>query len=181
MKILIIEWASFGKEDIDDAFRKLGHHIVKFSHPDYDLRHSDDFISSFSAFMEKENADLVFSSNYFPLVSKVCQKFNKLMPRGYMIVHICRCILPRLSTAATTYSHLTVPHVTSSTDRVSQQCITCHSPPLYPALTLWFRTVPFIAGWTVMYPLWVQCMMSRIIFMTVFQGLISIPKDILMR
>lgn len=77
MKILIIEWASFGKEDIDDAFRKLGHHIVKFSHPDYDLRHSDDFISSFSAFMEGENADLVFSSNYFPLVSKVCQKFNK--------------------------------------------------------------------------------------------------------
>ena len=77
MKILIIEWASFGKEDIDDAFRKLGHHIVKFSHPDYDLRHSDDFISSFSAFMEKENADLVFSSNYFPLVSKVCQRFNK--------------------------------------------------------------------------------------------------------
>lgn len=77
MKILIIEWASFGKEDIDDAFKKLGHHIVKFSHPDYDLCHSDDFISSFSAFMEKENADLVFSSNYFPLVSKVCKKFNK--------------------------------------------------------------------------------------------------------
>ena len=77
MKILIIEWASFGKEDIDDAFIKSGHNIVKFSHPDYDLRHSDDFISSFSDFMEKENADLVFSSNYFPLVSRVCQKFNK--------------------------------------------------------------------------------------------------------
>ena len=27
--------------------------------------------------MEKEDADLVFSSNYFPLVSRVCQKFNK--------------------------------------------------------------------------------------------------------
>ena len=77
MKILIIEWASFGKEDIDDAFIKSGHNIVKFSHPDYDLRHSDDFISSFSDFMEKENADLVLSSNYFPLVSRVCQKFNK--------------------------------------------------------------------------------------------------------
>lgn len=54
MKILIIEWASFGKEDIDDAFIKSGHNIVKFSHPDYDLRHSDDFISSFSDFMEKK-------------------------------------------------------------------------------------------------------------------------------
>ena len=31
MKILIIEWASFGKEDIDDAFIKSGHNIVKFS------------------------------------------------------------------------------------------------------------------------------------------------------
>lgn len=77
MKILIIEWTSFDKEDIYDAFTALGHSIVRFSHPDYDLRQSDDLVSSFSAFMEKENADLIFSSNYFPLVSKVCQKFNK--------------------------------------------------------------------------------------------------------
>ncbi len=76
MKILIIEWTSFGKEDILDAFHKLGHETVTFSHPDYDLRISDEFCSKLRKYCTDESPDVIFSSNYFPLVSTVCQELN---------------------------------------------------------------------------------------------------------
>lgn len=72
MRVAFIEWASFGKEDIIDAFKKLGHSVSNFSHPDYDLRESVDFVNAFNEFLGSEEYDLVFSSNYFPLVSSVC-------------------------------------------------------------------------------------------------------------
>lgn len=77
MKIIIIEWESFGREDIKTAFRLLGHTVVTFAHPDYDLRQSEAFEAEFYNFLLKNDADIVFSSNYFPLVSKVCEKINK--------------------------------------------------------------------------------------------------------
>ena len=76
MKIAFIEWASFGKEDIIQALTSLSHSVVRFSHPDYDLRESADFTRSFSDFVKEHKPELVFSSNYFPLVSSVCNTFE---------------------------------------------------------------------------------------------------------
>lgn len=76
MKIAFIEWASFGKEDIIQALTSLSHSVVRFSHPDYDLRESTDFTRSFSDFVKEQKPELVFSSNYFPLVSSVCNTFE---------------------------------------------------------------------------------------------------------
>lgn len=74
MKIIFIEWASFGKDDIIRAMKNLGHTVLCFSHPDYDLRRSDDFMDAFDGFLNRNGADMVFSSNYFPLVSTVCNR-----------------------------------------------------------------------------------------------------------
>lgn len=76
MKIVFIEWKSFGKQDIINALTDLGHTVVTFSHPDYDLRVSRDFTEKFMLCIGKEHPDAVFSSNYFPLVSTVCNKYN---------------------------------------------------------------------------------------------------------
>lgn len=76
MKIVFIDWASFCKEDIKTAFRNLGHQVVDFFHPDYDLRVSTEFIGTFTAYVKKEEADAIFSSNYFPLVSRVCNSLR---------------------------------------------------------------------------------------------------------
>lgn len=76
MKIGFLEWASFGKEDIVQAFINLGHTVVRFSHEDYDLRESVSFVESFSDFVKNNKPDCVFSSNYFPLVSSVCNTYE---------------------------------------------------------------------------------------------------------
>lgn len=72
MKILFLEWASFGKEDIVRAFENLGHTVVPFSHPDYNERASKSFLSYMETLFDKERPDCVFSSNYFPLLSRAC-------------------------------------------------------------------------------------------------------------
>lgn len=74
MKIVIIDWSFFGKQDIIDALSGLGHEILLFSHPDYDLRVSDSFLADFNAFLSGHSVDCVYSSNFFPLVSTACMK-----------------------------------------------------------------------------------------------------------
>ncbi len=76
MKIAIIDWEFFGKQDIADALSGMGHTITYFSHPDYDSRESASFCQTLNDFLKQENADIVYSSNYFPLVSTVCNTVN---------------------------------------------------------------------------------------------------------
>lgn len=76
MKILIIDWKSHGKEDIAAAFTSLGHNLCFYSHSDYDLRISDSFCSGLNNSINDNCPDMVFSSNFFPLVSEVCKDRN---------------------------------------------------------------------------------------------------------
>lgn len=74
MKILVMEWKSFGNEDILSAFREMGHTVktVPFS---YDAVHHDEKIE---AGIVKEirsfSTDFVFSFNYFPVISLACKQ-----------------------------------------------------------------------------------------------------------
>ena len=74
MKILFIEWNSFGNEDIKAAFAAEGHDVVcrPFSNKDprRDAELEKDLIDS----LHKSSPDIVFSFNYFPVISNVCKK-----------------------------------------------------------------------------------------------------------
>ncbi len=76
MKILFLEWDSFAKEDIKQAITQMGHSVIPFQHKDYDLRTSPDFQTYFDTIYNKHQAHCVFSSNYFPLLSAACAKYN---------------------------------------------------------------------------------------------------------
>ena len=73
MKILMIEWDSFGKEDIEEAFCAEGHDLVLFPVSiDGDLDTSFEIRQRLLAALHQEVPDFVFSVNYFPMVSSIC-------------------------------------------------------------------------------------------------------------
>ena len=74
MKILFIEWASYGNEDMKEAFRREGHTLVCFPFFNKDARNDAFAVSGLPALLHKETPDVVFSFNYFPVVSNVCHK-----------------------------------------------------------------------------------------------------------
>ena len=74
-KIFFMNWKSFGNEDILDAFAHAGDlDVVRYPFQNTDKRDDPDFEERFSKDLEKESPDFVFSFNYYPLISKVCQK-----------------------------------------------------------------------------------------------------------
>lgn len=74
MKILFIEWASFGNADIKDAFAKEGHQVICFPFSNKDARRDAEIESALTARLRETVPDAVFSFNYFPLVSNVCKR-----------------------------------------------------------------------------------------------------------
>ena len=74
MKILFIEWKSFGNDDIKEAFAAEGHKVVSFPFSNRDGRRDAELEHDLSSFLHKETPDIVFSFNYFPVISNVCKK-----------------------------------------------------------------------------------------------------------
>ena len=74
MKILFIEWKSFGNDDIKEAFATEGHKVVSFPFSNRDGRRDAELEHDLSSVLHKETPDIVFSFNYFPVISNVCKK-----------------------------------------------------------------------------------------------------------
>lgn len=75
MKILIIKWNAFGKDDIEEAFLAEGHGLVRFPiSTRRDARNDPEVEKDLTTMLRGEVPDVVFSLNYFPLVSNVCNK-----------------------------------------------------------------------------------------------------------
>ena len=75
MRVLIIEWDAFGKDDIKEAFSMEGHDVVRFPFSTKgDARHDPAVEERLTSALHKEAPDVVFSMNFFPLVSNVCNK-----------------------------------------------------------------------------------------------------------
>ena len=77
MKILFIEWASFGNEDIKEAFTAEGHTFICFPFSNRDGRQDAETKSALSAVLHKETPDVVFSFNFLPVISQVCNKIGR--------------------------------------------------------------------------------------------------------
>ena len=72
MKILMLEWKSYGNEDIIPAFRELGHEVktIPFSHKDTNPELENQLVKE----IQKYGPDFVFSFSYFPVVSLACKR-----------------------------------------------------------------------------------------------------------
>lgn len=76
MKILFLDAPAFAKQDMLDAFFSCGISCDLFFHANYKERHSLDFEQALMQRLEENSYDFIFSFNYFPSISRCCQKKN---------------------------------------------------------------------------------------------------------
>uniref|UniRef100_UPI004055C5CB CgeB family protein n=1 Tax=Acetatifactor sp. TaxID=1872090 RepID=UPI004055C5CB len=74
MKILLLEWESFGNEDIIDAFQNNGHTVLRVPFSNKDPRQDSVVEEELLQSIRTLSPDFVFSFNYFPVVSLACKK-----------------------------------------------------------------------------------------------------------
>ncbi len=74
MKVLLMEWKSFGNEDIISAFKKMEVVVATMPFSDKELHHNDEIEDSIVRKIRQVHCDFVFSFNYFPIISLACKK-----------------------------------------------------------------------------------------------------------
>ena len=76
MHILMYRWKAYNYRDIEQTFRLLGHTVDNIEQElgNYDI--DPDFEAEIEALMEKKHYDMVFTVNYFALISNTCQKMG---------------------------------------------------------------------------------------------------------
>jgi len=78
MKILIIEWSSCARDDVEDAFVQEGHSLVRapFSIEGKTYDDLPEIERQFAALLAGEAPDFVFTVNYYPAISNLCNKYG---------------------------------------------------------------------------------------------------------
>lgn len=76
MKILIIKKETLGREAIDAAFKSLGHETVYINGEGAEERTNVEVLNRIKDAISRNNPDMVFSSNYYPIVSNACNEMN---------------------------------------------------------------------------------------------------------
>ena len=71
MNILILDNKSFGYDDVISIFKKNGNHVFTYKHPDISMHQNDEVFKELETLIQKEHISLVFSFNYYPIVSYV--------------------------------------------------------------------------------------------------------------
>lgn len=74
MKILMMEWKSFGNEDIIAGFKELGHTVKIMPFSKEEVYHDENIENEIVKTIQEFSPDFVFSFNYFPIISLACKK-----------------------------------------------------------------------------------------------------------
>jgi len=75
LKILFIEWESYGKKDLKEAFKAEGHSLCSFPftlYADERVVNNPETEKELASVLHREVPDIVFSVDYYPVISKVC-------------------------------------------------------------------------------------------------------------
>lgn len=76
MKILYLDWGSFGRDEIIEAFTKAGHEIILFPFDAHTERQNNNLNLKLTESIKAVKPDFVYSYNYFPQVSNTCNNLN---------------------------------------------------------------------------------------------------------
>lgn len=74
MKIIFLEWNSFGNADILESFSDLGYEVIRYPFSNKTERTDPVFENALEASIKQHQPDYIFSFNYFPAVSLVCKR-----------------------------------------------------------------------------------------------------------
>lgn len=75
MKIFYLEWNSFCNEDMFDTLAEMGHTVIKIPFSGIKVT-EEEAEKLLEDELKKNDCDFLFSFNYFPNVSKCCNKLN---------------------------------------------------------------------------------------------------------
>jgi spore maturation protein CgeB len=71
MKALYLDWNCFKGEDLCYSLtHDFGFTLIKFSHPDFTERVSEDFLTAFDKICEEQSPDFCISYNFYPLLAE---------------------------------------------------------------------------------------------------------------
>lgn len=77
MKLLFFQWSAFMQNDVEHILSRMDEiSLTCVSYEFKNLDEDDYFLSRFPAELLKDNYDAVFSLNFFPLVSDLCNKYH---------------------------------------------------------------------------------------------------------
>lgn len=76
MKILYMNWNSYGNPDMQTALRKLGYELILYDFFTKTGRNNAVFEQNLGQSLEAHAPDFVFSFDYFPVISKVCNIYG---------------------------------------------------------------------------------------------------------
>ena len=76
MKIIFIQWESYGTQDILNIYRSIGHNIIMLPFNRLNCRRDDEFEQALTKCIQLHLPDYIFSFNYFPVVSQTCNKIG---------------------------------------------------------------------------------------------------------
>lgn len=81
MHILFCKWHSYGQENVIAALKKLGHQVdelfLEFEKSDL-IEYQESIHNEFFRHMEHNSYETVFSLNYFPVISSICECFQTI-------------------------------------------------------------------------------------------------------
>lgn len=76
MRIIFLEWYSYGNQDIIDAFNELGHEVVNVKANQDKSRDDQEEVNRLKNEFEKAGGDIIFSFNYWPAVSLAAKELD---------------------------------------------------------------------------------------------------------
>ena len=99
MNILVINNKSLGEDDVISIFNNMGHKVITYTHSDISMHHNDEVFNELSRCVEANDVSIVFSFNYYPIISYVLKDSNvKYISYVYDSPHIalytCSIIFP---------------------------------------------------------------------------------------
>ncbi|MQN02270.1 MAG: hypothetical protein DUD27_00435 [Lachnospiraceae bacterium] len=73
-KILVYRWKAYNYDDVIAAFERAGCEVKCIAQKLLNYEVNDDFAAVFEKELASDNYEFVFSINYFPVISDICQK-----------------------------------------------------------------------------------------------------------
>lgn len=102
-KVLLIEWNSYCHEDLESALHQAGYMVQSISFPNGIRTEKAEAEKLITGELQKEIYDFVFSFNFFPVVSEICQQAGikylswvydspYIHVYSYTILNSCNCV-----------------------------------------------------------------------------------------
>ena len=76
MRVLVMDWPAYGQQDMIEIMQKHNISVITYQFDHSKNRNDEVFIHAFEEALSQVKVDFVFSFNYFPVISNVCNRFH---------------------------------------------------------------------------------------------------------